>query len=64
MPELDEAACWVLVCSISRGFIWMILRDRVGGGGREKSSFVMTDMVGWAERLRGLSVVVPGDTGL
>ncbi len=25
------------------GFIWMILRERVGGGGREKSALVMVD---------------------
>ena len=25
------------------GFIWIILRDLVGGGGREKSAFVMVD---------------------
>lgn len=38
----------------------MILRERVGGGGNEKSSFVMTDMVGCccAGRLREVWVVV------
>lgn len=25
------------------GFIWIILRERVGGGGREKSALVMVD---------------------
>lgn len=42
----------------------MILRDLVGGGGNEKSSLVITDMVGWATgRLRELCVVVPGEIG-
>jgi hypothetical protein len=30
----------------------MILRDLVGGGGNEKSSFVITDMAGWTGRFR------------
>jgi hypothetical protein len=29
--------------SFSRGFIWMIFRDRVGGGGSEKSAVVPLD---------------------
>lgn len=29
--------------SFSRGFIWMIFRERVGGGGREKSAVVPMD---------------------
>lgn len=31
--------------SFDFGFIWMILRERVGGGGREKSALVMVDCV-------------------
>jgi hypothetical protein len=41
----------------------MILRDLVGGGGSEKSSFVITDMAGWAGRFREFCVDVPGETG-
>lgn len=41
----------------------MILRDLVGGGGNEKSSFVMTDIAGCTGRLRGFCVVVPGEIG-
>lgn len=52
-------------CSNSRGFICIILRDLVGGGGNEKSSLVITDMAGCTGRLRGFCVVVvvPGEIG-
>ena len=30
----DVEAAWSTASSAARGFIWMILRDRVGGGGR------------------------------
>lgn len=60
---LDVAAAvafWVAgdgseASSCTRGFIWMILRDRVGGGGRANDSFCCC----WAaaeERLRDLTV--------
>lgn len=49
------ASCSVLGC------IWMILRDLVGGGGKAKSSFVITGPVFCL--LRGASREV-GDAGL
>lgn len=53
LPEVfAEPVCWAASCSASLGFIWMILRDLVGGGGNEKSSFVITDMAGWTGRFR------------
>lgn len=35
----DGAGASAVFSSCTRGFIWMILRDRVGGGGKAKASF-------------------------
>lgn len=50
-------------CSSSRGFIWMILRDLVGGGGSVKSSLVITGPDCGAGRFLVVSTGEVGDTG-
>lgn len=37
--DVSDALDAFFLSSWTRGFIWMILRDRVGGGGRENASF-------------------------
>lgn len=46
--------------SLSFGFICMILRERVGGGGNAKSSVVITPLVEFEGRLVAKA---PGETG-
>lgn len=60
-PTVDNFAATpgCACCSLSLGFICMILRDLVGGGGSAKSSLVMTDPLG-AGRFLPTST---GDTG-
>lgn len=51
--SLEAAAFSALLTSCPRGFIWIILRVRVGGGGRAKASFWASLMVD--ARLRDLT---------
>ncbi len=60
-----KACCCCAPLLLSFGFIWMILRDRVGGGGSAKSSLVITagpDCI-VAGRLRDRSTGEGGETG-